>query len=225
LNPRAPTTLLALAVAICYGAACNKGLLPGNAYDQPIFGLITGRIQPGGGLLQAHNPMVSVLWTDPLQRTPDVTMPAQSLRSSLDIPNDTFSIGIFRPPPAAALSEVIAPSGESVRLGFGEIVVVDDRDDDGTFQVTGRRGAITAPDRFLGSSPYVLTYVAQPPSSPTASTPLTLNGQTGYALVSYSCQGPMALSADGVGGTAVPVILQPSDSFPEVRDCRRFHSP
>src|SRR5450432_2394450 len=113
---------------------CGNSLVPGTSYQQPLLSF-SGTINPGCGLLQAERPIVGHLWTDPLQRKPDLPMPARWLRSSVNATNDTFSVDIFRQPPPGATIDLADSAGNVSQMGLAEIVIVDDRDGDGTFLV------------------------------------------------------------------------------------------
>jgi hypothetical protein len=208
----------------CGAGACGRGVIPGAAYDQPLLSF-SGTISPTGGLGQAQHPIVGLLWTDPLQRSADVTMPARWLQSTVDTAADTFTVDIFRPPPPAAVVDLAAPSGEVSQLAVAEIVIVDDWDGDGGFLVQGPRATISAPERYLAGSANVLTYVASPFSSPQLDSPLTLPAQIGYGLVNYVCQGQLSAGTHPVNPQTVEMVLQPSQDFPDVRTCRASHGP
>jgi hypothetical protein len=206
-------------------SACGGGIVPGNTYDHPLISL-KGHIRPSGGLAQAVHPIVSVLWTDPLQRQADVTMPAGRLSSTVDTAADTFTLDIFRPPPPDAVFDLVDASGEALsKLGFGELVIVDDRDGDGGFRVAGPRATIDAPEQYLAGSANVLTYVALPLQPAEVASPLTLPAQMGYAVVNYVCQGQLSASTVKVDPEQVDMVLQPSHDFPDVRTCRTSHGP
>jgi hypothetical protein len=211
-------------VAACSGASCGRGVVPGATYEQPLFSF-SGTISPTGGLGQAKHPIFGLLWTDPLQRTADLTMPPTWLRSTVDRVADTFTVDIFRPPPPAAIVTLSAPSSEISQLALAEIVIVEDADGDGGFSVEGPRATIAAPERYLAGSANVLTYVATPFTSPRINSPLTLPGQVGYVLVNYYCQGQISAGTNPVNPATVEMVLQPSQNFPDVRTCRASHGP
>jgi hypothetical protein len=160
-------------------------------------------------------------------------MPAAWLRSTVAPPAaepttaDTFTVDVFRPPPPEALVDVPLSSDRKdiARLAIAELVLLDDDDEDGTFQVTGPRADIVGTDRYLGGSNILVTYVERPYATPNAATPLTLPGQSGYQLVSYECEGQISRGTVALDPTAADLIAQRSTSFPEVRNCRRTHSP
>jgi hypothetical protein len=217
--------LVLLAAIGIAASACGGGVLPGNAYDRPLISL-KGNIRPSGGLAQAVRPFVSVVWTDPLQRQPDVIMPANRLRSAVDTAADTYTLDIFRPPPPDAVFDLVDASGEArSKLGFGELVIIDDEDGDGEFHIAGPRATIDGPDQYLAGSANVLTYVALPFQPAGLTSPLTLPGQTGYAVVNYVCQGQLSASTVKVEPQDVEMVLQPSHDFPDVRTCRTSHGP
>jgi hypothetical protein len=166
-----------------------------------------------------------LLWTDPLQRQADVPAPAFSLRSMVAVDTDSFALDVFRPPPAGALVDVASPSGDVATLALAEIVIVDDEDADGTFRVSGAAAEIAAPDLYLAGSVTVLAYVARPFAAPEVDFPLVPTGTAGYQLLQYRCQGQVAAGIDAVSPQSVDLVLQPSLTFPELRSCRRTHSP
>jgi hypothetical protein len=221
----APARAIAIAFALC-GSACGNGTVPGTTYDQPLLSL-QGTISPTGGLVNAKHPIIAFLWTDPLQRQPDVVMPARWLQSSVNAIDDTFRVQIFRPPPPEALVSVASSSkgGEISRLAIGEIVIVDDRNGDGTFQIHGPRATIASPDSYLAGSAEVLTFVETPFPSTQLNSPLTLPGQSGYALVNYYCQGQLSAGTHPTRLDHLEMILHPSPDFPNARTCRASHGP
>jgi hypothetical protein len=217
--------VVGLLLTLALGAfGCGNSLIPGTLYDRPLYS-VSGTINPAGGLGQARHPIVGVLWTDPLQRKPDVPTPARWLRSRVDVASDTFSVELFRPPPPEAVVDLVDPSGETSRIALAEMVILDDPDDDGTFRVSGPRAVIAPPDLYLAGAIDVLTYVVTPFASPQLTSPLTVAGQSGYALLSYNCNGQSSTATTLVAGPSTEMILQASQTFPDVRPCRESHGP
>jgi len=225
--------LLAVAAfAALVAAGCGQALVPGTTYDGPLITL-GGTIGPPGGLEDARdrngagparNPLVTLLWTDPLQRQPDVPAPAWTLGSTVDRENNTFTMDVFRPPPASALVDVAAPSGEVSTLALAEIVMIDDADGDGTFRVDGPRAEIAPPDLYLAGSVSVLAYVTRPYPAQVES-PVVPDGVVGFQALTYYCFGQVTARINQTPPGAVDLIVQPSTDFPELRNCRRTHSP
>jgi hypothetical protein len=215
-------------------AACQQGVVPGSAYDQPSWSF-TGGVRPFGtipttttgadGAVLPSKPIMGLLWTDPLQRSPDLPQPARGIAST--VIDDTFRIDVFGPPPAGAIVEIPSTSGPSLRLALAEIVMIDDQNGDGTFEVSGPDAAISDGDRYLAGANTMLVFLDQSyPSLPPAGSLLAVSGKQGYQLVVYVCD-HQSISAviqqDPGGGTAA--FTQPSTALPEVRSCGRTHSP
>jgi hypothetical protein len=222
---------------------CGKAVLPPETFDSPLFHF-EGVLVPVGALSndEAAHAKLGVLWTDPLQRKPDVTMPGHYLRSSFERetpwPPSRYTVDFFRPPPPEATVEIATPEAdrESALLAMGELVLFYDGNDDGTFVVEGPRATIVAPDRYLAGSLTILRYVyrgfAGAASTSARLFPLGLTDKIGYDLISLYCEGrlperpPNVAFAPVTVVTRVELILQrSSDVFPEVRNCLRTHSP
>jgi hypothetical protein len=231
-----PVALTSLTLSIFGFTACQQGVVPGNSYDTPYS--FSGRVFPGqtipattadesdGGIPQPTKPRMGVLWTDPLQRVPDLPQPARGIESSVSTALDTFQIDIYGPPPAQAMVDVPIPNGESMRLAYGEIVMIDDQNGDGTFAVSGADAKIAPPDRYLAGSSTVLVYLDQTYSSVPDKTLVAVTGEKGYQLIVYWCDNEtvgMVLAQDPDGGAIAST--QPSTTFPDVRACARTHSP
>jgi hypothetical protein len=194
--------------------------MPGSA-DKPLF-VFPVNVVAGDLADVSAAPVVSLLWTDPLQHHPDLLMPPSFFRVT---PKGTgqFNLEIFRNPPPEAIVDIPAhaPSTDSTRLAIAEIVVLEDVNGDGQLAVTGPRGNVS-PDRYLASSHDVLAFIDRPFRSGIPSI-LTASGLARWQLVHYDCDGRLTKEVQG-GGMADMVVL-PSSSFPEVRSCRRSHSP
>jgi hypothetical protein len=243
------STLLLVGLALG-GAACHGRLLSGNAYDRPLISF-PGLIRPAnalpssslafnpsvpcvpasdGGSSQPPNPIMGLLWTDPLQRIADVPAPARWVASSMSITDDTrFQLDVFRPPPAEAMVDAPLPDGSAtLRMALAEIVMIDDQNCDGTFAVQGPTAEILEPDQYLGAADSVLVYLDRSYGS-LPSNPLVVTGNAGYQLVYYVCNQQQIQNLAtpypfGPSG-AVVAVVQPSRTFPEVRTCARTHSP
>jgi hypothetical protein len=213
-------------------AACQQGLVPGNANDMPwsFHGVVVPShtipattFNDDGGVPEETKPKMGVLWTDPLQFVSDVPQPARGIESSVE--NDTFQIDIYGPPPPQAMVEIPTSAGDSIRLAYGEIVMIADQNGDGTFEVSGADATIAAPDRYLAGANTVLVYLDKPyPSLPRNA--FAVSADQGYQLVTYVCAHQTIqdmIAQNPNGGTVASV--QPSTTFPDVRSCARTHSP
>jgi hypothetical protein len=219
----------ARALVLCAAAAaasCNQGVTPASTYDQPLFSF--GANIPNATYPPGSHPMVGLIWTDPLQVNPDVVMPPGWVSSNISPSNIAlgFGVDLFRPPPPATITEMSAPSGDRIRLALAEVVLVDDGDpQDGRFSVSGPQATIAAPDRYLAGMQDVLVYVAQPFSGPEPDFPIAPStpSMAGYELVDYGCNGQTAGMPKSVAGYAFEMRI--SQVLPEIRNCRRTHSP
>jgi hypothetical protein len=233
---RPPFAFVAATLSIFGLSACQQGVVPGDAYDTPYS--FSGQVFPAqtiplttadgsdGGVAPPTRPKMGVLWTDPLQRVPDVPQPARGIESSVATALDTFQVHVYGPPPAQAMVDVPTPDGQSIRLAYGEIVMIDDQNGDGTFAVSGADAAIAGPDRYLAGSNTVLVYLDRDYPALPDQTLVAVTGDKGYQLVFYGCDNQMismVLTQDRNGGTIAST--QPSTTFPDVRACARTHSP
>ena len=220
-------TGLALGAGLC---ACG-GLTPGNAFDQPLFSF-SGAFIPNSVLPSGTTPLVAVLWSDPLQRQPDVLMPRSWISATVDpgvVVPETVHADIFRPPPPEAIVEIASPTGgDAARLALGEIVIADDADGDGVIHVEGPAAKIegsdgaSARDSYIAGAVEVLLYVERPFAMSQTTFPLAAS-TAGYHLVNFLCTGKFS------GGTReggdVEFVAQTSQVLPEIRDCLRTHAP
>lgn len=218
-----PVVAAGVWMTVAGGWACTTGIAPGTAYEAPMF-QFQGHLDPRGGLRAGTHPIVGVIWSDPLQRFPDVVMPPRSIGATPSGPSyDDLTIQIFRPPPSAAVFDISPTRGVRLDLALGELVIVDDGDGDGTFHVGGPRAEILAPDEYLAGTDQVLTYLPKslPTGAPTV--PVASAGTIGYQLVDYQCDG--RLSRGPIARVNANFPLQPSRFLPEIRSCMRTHSP
>jgi hypothetical protein len=222
-------TRLALGGLVLMSACTSSGLVPGTAYEQPVE--INGILVDA--LPQGARPLVSVVWSDPWRRQPDVAMPAHWTASSVVPASDgsgraVVTLQLFRPPPSQALVEIRAPTGEVAEVAVGDPVIIDDRDGDGTFHVDDR-GNIGLPeagigDRYLAGTTALLAYVARPfPPDVAATFPFGRLDKSGYQLSGIACNA-RNLASSRAAETARFELLT-SSSLIERRTCLRTHSP
>jgi hypothetical protein len=206
-------------------AACGTGVAPGNSGDRPLYAFGASLASSSGVPSDAH-PRLGVLWTDPLQRQPDVPMPPDWFTS--DLGRDTFDgfvTTLYRPPPPAAMLRIDSPSGgDWIEMALGELIVFDDADQDGAFRVDGPRAEMASPDGYLAAAGNeVLVYVARPFSYAQDGFPLGPAIIPGYTTLTFLCSGQVA--GEIRQNVGVQFVLQPSRLLPEIRTCMRTHSP
>jgi hypothetical protein len=193
MRARGATTLLLTALA---SHGCGQPVVPLETYESPLITL-NGYLDPepanGFGSLR-----VGILWVDPAELRDDVPGPADGVSFTND-GTDHFALDLFSPPPASVVRRYPGETPDVVGLdfAFGEIIVYEDNDGDGTFSVTSRAAgsAMVAPDLFRGSSPSLaLLYLAQPGSPQAgavgASWPVLFDNGTGYRLALIDCTTP-----------------------------------
>jgi len=185
----------------------------------------------------AHR-LLGIIWSDPLQRRPDVVMPQSWLEAQWDPPDlgKGIAVYLFRPPPPQALAEVqvdeLGKSPDSARLAVGDVVVVDD-DGDGHFAVEGSLATLVASDEaaahsdtYIAAADAMLVYVArgfeqQHDGLPFG--PADKGSEGNYQLFKVDCEGRAVVAAVPV--TEMNLSLDSSADLPEHRDCARTHRP
>jgi hypothetical protein len=213
--------ILVGAYALCAGA-CGNGLASGNSGNEAMF-TFGAALAPGDSLPPTAR--LGVLWTDLLQRQPDVPMPPSWFSSTLgaDTPQG-FLINFYRLPPAAALFRIDTSDGDSIEMAFGEIVIFDDAGGDGGLHIDGPHAEMAPPGSYLAGTADAIIYVARPFSSGRDGFPLGPSLSAGYTTLFFDCHGTQVVDEirQNVG---VQFVLQPSQDLPEIRTCMRTHSP
>ena len=224
--------------------ACKSGVIPGREFEDPLD--LQGQLL--GALPEGAHPLASVIWIDPLERRPDLVMPARWIDSSLaevrggvevdaaKNPIRTFTLHLFRPPPAEALAEIPSPGGDVALMAFGELVIVDDADGDGVVQIDGHGtlaaggrggdGALDGAhnDRYIAGSGEMLIYVERPfPPAAAVGFHLVQGSKTGYQLMKYVCNGRVL--SEVVEAKTANLEPQTSAELVRRRTCMNTHSP
>jgi hypothetical protein len=204
--------------------ACEAGVTPATTYDKEMSTFQSNNLAATDALAGTKKPTFGVVWTDPFQVRPDIVMPAGWAGSNLTFDNlGNFSIYLYRPPPPEAIVTITAPSRDEAELAFGEMVVFDDLDGDGTFSVSGPHAEITSGDTYLAGSYQALVYVARPFSNVDMAFPILNAPFAGYSIIDYACSGLVSMSVSQ--RAMATFVAQPSQILPEIRLCRRTHSP
>jgi hypothetical protein len=222
-------TKRALCVLVLLPACTSSGVVPGTAFDQPveIHGAVIGTLPDGA------RPVVSVIWSDPWQGRPDVAMPPRWTSSAVTPAANSGGqaavlLQLFRPPPSAALARIEAPTGEVAEAAVGDLVIIDDGDGDGAFDIDAR-GNLQTPeagggDSYLAGTQAVLIYVARAfPQGVSATLPIGPLDKIGYQLRWINCDGRTPISHLVIEMAVFEVLT--SGSLVERRTCLRTHSP
>jgi hypothetical protein len=225
LSPRETVAKIAVVVPLVVG--CGQPVLSGAAYDAPLVsfaGVLESFPDPA-----VRAPHVDIVWVDPLSERPDVPAPPDT-RSSMIMPNGTFTLDFFAPPPVAVMRTLPVPmaTDQSATFAFGEIIVIDDVNGDGTFSI-GPGNTIVVPDRYASAAGAdVVIYVAHP-MPPTQYIPdigMALSGRVGYHVVSLDCSEPAVPQGQEVVPGTAPIVLVPSQEGSALtysRQCLRSH--
>jgi hypothetical protein len=223
-------TLAGAAATAVLAASCGKPLLSGASYDSPVF-TVTGALTPFP-VADLVAPRVGLVWVDPAGLRDDVASPAQDVRFQLGA-DGTYTLGVYAPPPAAAIRHFPEP-GTSVlaaSFGFAEIVLYEDLDGDGTFHLTSLDAGseMVAPDLYRGASSYAVVAYVQQPLEPDAGVfpELTalISASPGYHLGAVSCTDPEQPSAGPIDPRPIQLVVgaSPSPDLPYLRTCLRTH--
>jgi hypothetical protein len=220
-------TATAVALLVISGG-CGDPLLSATAYETPLFEL-AGDLNPLPSDLVS--PRVDVVWVDPEEAHEDV--PASPDGAGFVLTGSTFVFSMYAPPPAAAIRQLTDPhTGRTVAsFAFGEIVLFEDLDGDGTFQVTSVAdgSTIVPPDLYQGAQArFVVVYVESPASGDVPDELLGLLSTTsGYHLGAVSCDMPETprTSIDARIGEQIEITVLPSatNELPFLRTCLRTH--
>jgi hypothetical protein len=198
------------------------------AYEAPLF-TFQGDLNPIPDDLVA--PRVAVVWVDPAGLRDDVPEPAEDTKFDLTPAGYTFSI--FAPPPASAIREIVDPSSGlgAASFAFGEIVLFEDLNGDGTFQITSlaEGSEIVPSDVYRGAQvQYVVIYIEKPWSAATGPAELVglLSSTPGYHLGHIDCSVPDAPATSiPAGNPPVEITVLPTatSQLPFLRSCLRSH--
>ena len=210
-------------------AGCGDPLTSASAYDVPLFTL-RGDLNPAPEDLVA--PRVDLVWVDPVGQSDDIPEPLLETQLQLDGAGYVFSI--FAPPPATAVREIVDATTGAVaaRFAFGEIVLYEDGDGDGTLRVTSLAdgSAIVAPDVYWGASAQnVVIYIKTPWSATTKAPELLglLSHEPGYHLGVIDCSAPDVpvtfITGNADARADISVLPNGTSQLPYVRDCLRSH--
>lgn len=220
-------------VALLTLEAC--GDLSSANLQQPLF-VFSAQLTGGTPWPPTARPLLGIVWSDPLQRQPDVAMPPSWLEAQWDTPplGVNVEIRVFRPPPPQALAEIELDDAERppdrARLAVGDVVVVDDVDGDGRFAIQGplatlspHREDLSHQDVYIAAASAMVLYVDRPFASPHTGSPLWPATGQGYQLVKYDCDGRTLVGSEIVTETNLSVDV--SVALPEHRNCLRTHRP
>jgi hypothetical protein len=222
-------TLCGLAVV-----SCGDALVPGSSLDKLEFSL-QGAITEPPGEVSAAPLRLGLLWVDPAQEGKGNYVSASELVRSKIEPDGTFTLGLVGPPPSGAIRALkSSPQGGPVlTFAWGEIILYEDRNTDGTFVVgsLAEGSPMVAPDVYRGMpTDRMLLYVAEtlPPQQqvfPELEFPVTKGYHLGVAFCRMNEQSPAVAPVirEVTPPSATITVVAESLAFPNLRSCLQSH--
>jgi hypothetical protein len=205
--------------------SCGDPLLSATAFQTPPLA-VEGYLQPFP-VADLTSPRVTVVWVDPVGMLPDVPAQAEAIHFTLDAAG-AFQLQLFAPPPpAAAVGTFRTNQGSEVQYAFGELVLFDDLDGDGSLAISSADDQIVGPDDYRGASAgYVVVYIDATNAENAAIALPILEEAPGYHLGAVDCDTigpPLITTADSSKAVVVMQVLPPSSSLPYARTCLQTH--
>jgi hypothetical protein len=216
--------------------SCGDTLVPGSSLDKLEFSFdgvlaATPGDEPGSPL------RIGLLWVDPAQAGKGNYASGTELVRAEIQRDGTYTGGLLGPPPAEAIRSLksSAQGGPLFTFAWGEIIVYEDRNADGTFAVgpLAEGSPIVAPDVYRGMpTDRALLYFSETirPHEQVLSE-LTFPANKGYHIGLIRCieheQSPEVSSTIqevSPPGATIEVVA-PSVGFPNLRSCLRSHPP
>ena len=207
---------------------CDGPLKDGEALDRSTFSL-SGTITPS----LADGPLaLGVLWVDPAQQGNGSYASGSELIDDNIESDGRFRMAFYSAPPDHAVRWLKAAedSDAVVAFAWGELVLYEDRDGDGTFRVGPlvEGSPIAPPDVYRGFSPsHVLVYVAEPlPFERSAIVFLAgMLTEAGYRPGTIPCnRAGVDIAVEPTDPTATEIqLVDPSTVFASPRICMSSH--
>jgi hypothetical protein len=214
--------------------SCGDTLVPGSSLDKLEFsfdGMLTAPPEPGSPL------RLGLLWVDPAQAGKgNYASGAELVHAEIE-PDGTYTVGLLARPPAGAIRSLksSAQGGPGFTFAWGEIIVYEDRNADGTFAVgpLAEGSPILAPDVYRGMpTDRALLYFSETIRPHEQVFPeLIFPANKGYHIGLIRClehhQSPAVSSVIqevSPPGATIEVVA-PSLAFPNLRSCLSSHPP
>jgi hypothetical protein len=185
----APRGALFAALAV---AGCGGPLVPTETYETPLlsFKAVLADTAEGADTAQTR---VGIVWVDPFALRDDLPQTPSGITVT-PAGERTFQVDLFAPPPEGAIHRLPDPDTQQVAVSFafGEIVLFEDGDGDGTFAISSRdHGSLMfPPDAYNGAADNrAVIYVEKPakPGALTGNVWRTLSEGPGYRLANINC--------------------------------------
>jgi hypothetical protein len=223
-------------LALCGLAAisCGDALVPGSSLDKLEFSL-DGTITGLPGELSTAPLRLGLLWVDPAHAGKGNYVSGSDLVRAEIRPDGTYTLGLFGPPPAPAIRALKSSprGGPTFAFAWGEIILYEDRNADGTFVVgpLAESSPIVAPDVYRGMPvDRVLLFFAEtiPPHQqliPELIFPATKGYHVGLIRCLLNDQSPAVspVIQDVTPPSATIEVVAPAPAFPNLRSCLQSH--
>jgi hypothetical protein len=201
----------------------------GERLDRPTFSM-KGTISPAPSDREVapSDLRIGLLWIDPVPGEAGSWTSGRELVTASIGPDGTFTMDLRGLPPDAAVRALDVPgSTEHLAYAFSELVLYEDRDGDGRFNVgpLAEGSPMIGTDVYRGMPTTALLFYVRDPLPPDASSQLPelmgVLGERGYHLGVVNC-GTSTVSAFEPAA-AVLTLTPPSPLFPDLRRCLRSH--
>ena len=231
LSPRCCSYGLMLCALATF--SCGDALVPGSSLDKLEFlldGMIALPTDVSIGPLR-----LGILWVDPAQAGKGNYVSGSELVRATIQPDGTYTLGVVGAPPAGAIRSLMSSTlgGPTLTLAWGEIILYEDGNADGTFAAgpLNEGSPIVAPDLYRGMPiDRVLLYFAEttPPHQqvlPELTFPLTKGYHVGVIHCLPHDQSPVVspIIEEVTPPSATIEVIAPSTEFPNLRSCLRSH--
>ncbi|HMI88731.1 MAG TPA: hypothetical protein VK550_31850 [Polyangiaceae bacterium] len=178
---------------------------------------------------------LGLLWVDPAQEGKGNYVSGSELVRATIEPDGTFTLGLVGPPPSGAIRalKTSAQGGPVLTFAWGEIILYEDRNADGTFVVgpLTEGSPMVAPDVYRGMpTDRMLLYVAETLAPhqqvfPELEFRATKGYHLGVALCRMNDQSPAVAPVirEVTPPSATITVVAESSAFPNLRSCIQSH--
>jgi hypothetical protein len=200
-------------------SGCGEPLVSGSSLNEPAF-TIEGAIAPYD---PSRRSSIGILWVDPALAGDSPSVSGAHQLDAHIAEDGSFSLEVFGRPPKDAVKWLAADaSSDAVAIAWGELVLFEDNDGDGSFRVESLAdgAAMTLPDQYAGvAEKHVLLYVEEPAEEGTQITGLARTlAAPGYVLGEAHCADASYVVAVEPNTVSLRAVTATS-LFPRLRQC------
>lgn len=216
---------LVCALLVAGTVGCGDALVDGAVLDEPVF-TIEGTVQPE---LPDESLRIGILWVDPAQvGDANVSSGGELLVERIDADGHFRLDLLAEPPPDAVRRLLVDEGGPAYALAWGELVLYEDRDGDGTFRAgpVAEGSPIAEPDVYRGmANSHLVVYVDEPLTAGDALIWALHQVIThpGYHLGRIACDSRPLVRRIEPPVEAMLNVVDATGTFPNLRSCLRSH--